>query len=1133
MLDFQVDNNIDLVGNDNNLVFIDSNVEGGYDLISQKNDNTEVIILDPNRDGIQQISEVLVSEAEVSSIHLVSHGQPGKINLGNAELSLDTWDTYQDRLQNWSDALTETADIIVYGCNVGANNSGRDLIDAMAEVTMADVAASDDLTGSDALGGDWEWEVNTGEIESQLPFTDDAIANYREVLMTGMSDMSGMSGMSGHQAFLDLVPHEQATHVAIKNGQWFDPNTWNTGEVPGDGANVVIPQGRWLFYGKESDTRLNTLRVDGSLRFASHKDTKMLIDTFVVSPEGRLVIGRKDQPIRAKKTARIIFTSDTAIDTEWDPTQISRGLISHGNTQIHGADKLDHVALKGDALKGDDELILDLPDGQTSPKGWRVGDRLVLGGTKYRHHGSDDDNTRFHDEELTITAIEGNRISFTNDDITSGDNSVLRFDRKRPEGFEDRVDLYVANTTRNVIFETENGDSVPTKQRGHVMLMHNPNIAVHNAEFYNLGRTDKNQLIDDPGQNIDGSVGSGKNPRGRYALHLHKIGQNDPNSIPVMAKGNAIVNSPGWGLVHHASNAVLEDNVVFDVVGAGIVAEAGNELGAWRNNITIKMTGDDRRENLDLNGPREFQFDFGFNGEGYWVQGAAQIAMEDNIAVSSQIGVALFGSDEGSEHLREVQTIPVANLPSQLSEIAKNTEDTSVVDVTTVPLRKLSGFESYNSSAGIFTWSHMPNRDGQLEQDFRSQGKLRPAHNFRTVIDDFKVWNVTGNGVNLSYSSQIDLKDGLILGKPQRKNSSGVNVNDSSTKLHFNNLHIENFVNGLRVPYDAGKDFAGSSIEGSYFVNNQQNFAPTSGQLVVKSGEEDFPTFFQIRDNNVFQINDNVAPQAKFSSQAIGGLARSFDASASFDPDSTLIERPSEGIVSYGWDFDNDGEIDKFGSQVSHYFDRVGSHDITLRVWDNQGASDDLTKTISVQQTNYENAVINSGFDSLEQFASFRESNSAYVNSGWFATNAAYYDSQTGNGGAAILTSGKSRSTIGQVLEDDYVRRGKQTFSLDVKNKEGITKVHGLNKITVKVWGIDGEFGNKPYFNEGPIQVGALPMKSNQLLEQTVGGSNFDWQTFSWDVDLGDGYQFLLVQISGSAIGNDNDYVAIDNVRLV
>ncbi|MEL6930293.1 MAG: PKD domain-containing protein, partial [Cyanobacteria bacterium J06600_6] len=802
-----------------------------------------------------------------------------------------------------------------------------------------------------------------------------------------------------------------------------------------------------------------------------------------------------------------------------------------GKIEIYGAEKLDFVALKGNALKGDNELILDLPAGQNSPLGWQVGDRLALGGTRYRHTATDENNNRYHDEELTITAINGNRIRFTNKDITNGDDRVLRFNHELPEGFEDELDLYVANTTRNISFATENGENVPTKQRGHVMFMHNPDVVVQNAGFYDLGRTDKNQLIDDPGENIDGSTGFGKNPRGRYAFHFHKTGL-DPNQNPALAKGNAVVGSPGWGLVHHASNAVLEDNVVFDVVGAGIVAEAGNEIGAWRNNLTMKMTGDDRRNDIDLNGPREFLFDFGFNGEGYWIQGASQIDIEDNIAISSRAGIAFFGSDAESEEFREVEKISVDILPDAWKNIAQGTADETMIDVSAVPIRKLSGFESYNSGDGIFSWGKLQNKDGQLSFNFGNDEQTNPAHDFRWTAENFKLWNIVGSGVALKYNSNVDLDNGLILGMPQRLNSSGVSVNDSSNRLNFNSLHIEGFNNGIRIPYDANKDFVGSRIENSYFANNQNNFAPTNGQLVVQKGEEDFPAFFQVEDNNIFEIeSNNRLPQAKFVSQVIGGLARNFDASTSFDSDSAYLKKDSKGIISYGWDFDSDGNIDKFGRQASHHFDLPGTKDVTLTVWDREGASTSLTKTFNIQSSDYRNAFIDSSFSNLDQFAPTRESNSVYSNAGWFATSGARYDSKIGNGGAAIL-SGKARSAIGQVVQDNAMRRGLQTLKIDLKNTEGIMKEKFLNNVTVSLWGIDGEFDNNPYYNQGPTQAGALSMQSDKLMEQSIGGTSFDWKTFNWDVDLGDGYQFLLIQVTGAKVKDAGDYVAVDNIRL-
>ncbi|MEM9137552.1 MAG: G8 domain-containing protein, partial [Cyanobacteria bacterium P01_F01_bin.42] len=392
-------------------------------------------------------------------------------------------------------------------------------------------------------------------------------------------------------ALMALVPSRQATHRAVRNGAWNDPATWSSRQVPGGGDKVFIPAGRTVSYNRDSSEALQWVRVDGRLRFATARDTKLTLDTFVVTPDGEIEIGSDRNPVRAQNSAQIVFTTDGALDSRTDPQRLGRGIISHGTVEIVGADKLDHVALRRDARKGDRELVLDLPNGQDRPRGWQVGDKLVLGGTDISLQGNNQNNSRFQDEVLTITSIQGNRIRFTNDDIRNGNRRVLRFDHSRPEHLRDEVDLYVANISRNVSFSSQNGKTVPTQRRAHAMFMHNPDVTIKNAGFYDLGRTNKRRPIDDPGHNIDGSVGRGTNPRGRYGLHIHKTGVN-PGDGSVTVKGNAVVGSPGWGIVQHESKGIFSDNVVFDVVGAGFVTESGNESGWWINNIAIKTTGD-------------------------------------------------------------------------------------------------------------------------------------------------------------------------------------------------------------------------------------------------------------------------------------------------------------------------------------------------------------------------------------------------------------------------------------------------------------------------------------------------------------------------------------------------------------
>ncbi|NEP18780.1 MAG: hypothetical protein F6J97_18085, partial [Leptolyngbya sp. SIO4C1] len=343
---------------------------------------------------------------------------------------------------------------------------------------------------------------------------------------------------------MDLVPQARATHIATKSGSWFDPSTWKGGKVPGDGARVLINKDVSVRYDGESEARLKTVRLDGQLTFATNQDTKMVVDTFVETESGILNIGTAANPIQANKTAQIVIASKEAIQKNWDPQQLSRGIITHGKVNIYGADKADFVGLAKDLQAGDRELVL-----KGKPTGWQVGDKLVLGGTSYGWNGSDDDNSRFKDEVLTITEISGNRVRFTNDDITEGDNTVLRFNHTRPDIPEkNQLQLYVANTTRNVTIETEGGEDTPIKQRGHVMFMHNPDVRIHNAGFYHLGRSDKRKLVDDVGKNVDGSNGSGSNPRGRYSLHFHRTGAEDLNGPAAMAQGNAVVGSPGWGI---------------------------------------------------------------------------------------------------------------------------------------------------------------------------------------------------------------------------------------------------------------------------------------------------------------------------------------------------------------------------------------------------------------------------------------------------------------------------------------------------------------------------------------------------------------------------------------------------------
>jgi Ca2+-binding RTX toxin-like protein len=83
--------------------------------------------------------------------------------------------SYHSQLQTIGQLLSDTGDLLLYGCNVAKGEIGRLFVDSLATFTQADVAASDNLTG---IGGDWDLEYATASVGSSSHVD----ANYLETL---------------------------------------------------------------------------------------------------------------------------------------------------------------------------------------------------------------------------------------------------------------------------------------------------------------------------------------------------------------------------------------------------------------------------------------------------------------------------------------------------------------------------------------------------------------------------------------------------------------------------------------------------------------------------------------------------------------------------------------------------------------------------------------------------------------------------------------------------------------------------------------------------------------------------------------------------------------------------------------
>ncbi len=164
------------------VIFVDSSVSGYQNLIEYTKPGSEVIIINSEENGIQKITQALAQREGITSVQIISHGGEGEIQLGTTLLNRATLQDYSEQLQEWRQALTAEADILLLGCNVAAGEVGKDFIAQLSQVTGADVAASEDVTGNAKLGGDWDLEAQTGNIESSLAISEAAQQNYTNLL---------------------------------------------------------------------------------------------------------------------------------------------------------------------------------------------------------------------------------------------------------------------------------------------------------------------------------------------------------------------------------------------------------------------------------------------------------------------------------------------------------------------------------------------------------------------------------------------------------------------------------------------------------------------------------------------------------------------------------------------------------------------------------------------------------------------------------------------------------------------------------------------------------------------------------------------------------------------------------------
>ncbi|MCT7996856.1 DUF4347 domain-containing protein [Laspinema olomoucense] len=352
------------------LVFIDSGVSEQQTLLDALAPDTEVIRLDGDRDGIEQIIEAIAGRTGIDSIHLVSHGSSGRVQLGTTQLDAETLDAYLPQWQILRGSLSEGADILLYGCNVGTSDTGITFLQKLADLTGADIAASNDLTGSAELNGNWTLEVSTGNIDAPVPFQSEAIAAYNAVLAKTYTVPAGdvtelikaITDAKNQDSIINLAGGTYTLTTSdnfILGANGLPSIQTGTLTINGNGAEIVraenAPGFRIFHIGANANVTLNNLTVKNGLANIPNSEENNRRDGGGIYNEGTLTLNqstitgnRAEDDGGGIKNERFLTVRDSTISNNSagselnDNPDANGGGIQNGSTAVISNSTISH-----------------------------------------------------------------------------------------------------------------------------------------------------------------------------------------------------------------------------------------------------------------------------------------------------------------------------------------------------------------------------------------------------------------------------------------------------------------------------------------------------------------------------------------------------------------------------------------------------------------------------------------------------------------------------------------------------------------------------------------------------------------------------------------------------------------------
>ena len=573
----------------------------------------------------------------------------------------------------------------------------------------------------------------------------------------------------------------QPTVTSVAGGAWSAPATWSTGKVPAAEDRVAISPRHDVVYDVVSDAKLACVEVRGRLRFRTDANTRMKTANLMVMDEGYLEVGSAAAPVASDVKAEVII-ADQKIDRKLDPAELGAGIESLGKITMHGAVKSPtFVRLAQEPLAGQTTLTLE-----QSVQGWTPGDQIVIPDTRQLREAERGSRYKAQDEKIEIASIAEKQITL---------RTPLKYDHKGARNAEDKLEFlpHIGNLGRNVIVRSEN----PAGTRGHMIFISRAEIDLRFVEVREMGRT-RMGVLDNTEFNDKGEVRQlGTNQIGRYAIHFHHYfgpRQTPADGYQFTLIGNAVDGAPKWGVtVHNTHYGLVQDNVVYNTHGAGMVTEDGTEsYNVFEHNFAMRSEGSGEfapRSGYSGVGP-----DPGGEGGGFWFRGPNNY-IRNNVAANADV----FGFQLAAGLLESVR------IPAFKGADMANDRETLPIDMTSAKVLEFANNEAYGAiQTGV-------------------------AFGWNGEVKNFRVWNPSTHGLTATPTDELTVDSITVRGDKSlladaEERPAGVWVGHYISKsIAIRNANIQGMRTGVASPFfhsdrpEPGRGDGSIAIENSYF----------------------------------------------------------------------------------------------------------------------------------------------------------------------------------------------------------------------------------------------------------------------------------------------------------------------------